>query len=542
MPIIKRINIVGAEPIPEFLQLAIRDFKKSLNELIAQEQILDCVNIDLILDQSEKIKNTLKGNSEGYIIFSEGYLNQNGKDLHIYLKSISYRGLMYGLYGFLYELGIRWYFPGEKYILTKEYSTFKKILLSGMNIKTIPAFKKRGIVIYNNNSFFTEWLRFSIRNRMNHIALHSEEGLGKSEQIYENYGLNLSLEEHLFDNRVCAYKSEDFSRAYKKVKQKMEKIPHNPHQDEKELYFWLADTVIRNCSCSQHQGWNSGEVYLDLVNHLLQKLNEDHKNYKFSWLAYLGSFKPIRNLEPLPNVILEIAPMHRCFNHSINDSKCEINLNKVFKPIEKLKNRFKPENRQILGYWLDSSLFGREEYLLGGWATQKERGRIPHIPFVMKKDFQYYYRNNFKNILSFAVNLDKEYFETFTSPMVFLYTLLAWDPNIKIEEELKNFNQYYLGLPRTYPFYLKDEYIDPKEIRLNELRTFLSQWNELMDYIKKNHQKIQEKLGKAPYFKRIGRLILEFHKLDNFREKYLMGRLMGYIWQNGLKILEQLFS
>ncbi|MBD3228691.1 MAG: hypothetical protein GF329_10950, partial [Candidatus Lokiarchaeota archaeon] len=185
MSVINSINIVGAEIIPEFLQLAIRDFKKTLNELISEEQILECVDIDLILDKSEKIKNTLKGNSEGYIISSEGYINQDREDLHIYLKSISYRGLMYGLYGFLYELGIRWYFPGEKYILTKDHGAFKKILLSKVDIKTIPVFKKRGIVIYNNNSFFTEWLRFSIRNRMNHIALHSEEGLEKSEQIYE---------------------------------------------------------------------------------------------------------------------------------------------------------------------------------------------------------------------------------------------------------------------------------------------------------------------------------------------------------------------
>lgn len=530
------------ETVPEFLQNAARDLETHLKEIISGEELSDVFTIELILEQSEKLIEELDNNEEGYIISSNGTRIDSSGKINIILKGITFRSLMYACYGLLHHLGVRWYFPGEKYSLTREIEEILGILRSEMNLISIPAFKKRGIIIYRNNSLFDDWLRYSVRTRMNYIVLHSENGLQLAEQIYQEYGLYLSLEEHIFDKKVCPYNVEAFSKAYKKVKHKLQLIPPNPDTDEKELYFWLADTVIRDCSCSKHQGWNAAEVHLDLVNHLIEKLNKENQTIKFSWLAYMGSFKPIRKLEPHPNVILEIAPMHRCFNHSIKDSDCMLNWKKVLNPIERLKELFSPKNKQVLGYWLDSSLFGRQEYLVGGWASEKERGRIPHIPYIMQNDIRYYYNSDFKNILTFAVNLDRNYINTYTSPIISLYPLLCWNPDIDVKQELKKFNHYYLGLPRSYPLFLRNEQIDPKEISLNELRIFYADWNELISYIKYHSEKIKQNLEDKAYQRRIPRLLKEYKELNRLRKRYLLGRIMGYLWQKGLQILELLFS
>lgn len=538
----KYISFYGIETIPKFLQNAARDFENHLIEIFSGQELLDVPTIELVLEQSEKITKKLHNNKEGFIISSNKKRTDSRDTINFILKGLTARSLMYACYGLLHHLGIRWYFPGDNYTLTREIEDVLEILCSEIHLISIPAFKKRGIVIYRTNDLFDEWLKYSMRTRMNYIVLHSEDGLELSDQIYHQYGLYLSLEEHIFDKKICSNNSARFSKAYTKVKRKLHKIPSNPDTNEKELYFWLADTIIRRCSCSKHQEWNAAEVHLDFVNHLIEKLNRENPKIKFSWLAYMGSFKAIRKLKPHPNIILEIAPMHRCFNHSIKDPDCLLNWKKVLTPINQLKELFPPENRQVLGYWLDPSLFGRQEYLIGGWAREKERGRVPHIPFIMQEDIQFYHNNDFKNILTFAVNLDRKYCNTYTSPLIPLYPLLCWNPESDIEKELKKFNHYYLGLTRSYPLFLKNEKIDPKEVSLKELRAFYFQWNGLISYIKQNSGKIRRNLGDKLYQRRVSQLLKEYRELNRLRKRYVQGKIMGYLWQKGLRILELLLS
>lgn len=538
----KFTKVKVSQRIPKYLEIGIEDFENHLLELISNKDLLDSLNINLIQDSSDKVRDKLNENKEGYMINSSGISSDTNEKLSINIKSLKHRGLLYGCYGFLHYLGVRWYFPGERFVLNDDYENFLRKLTSELNICSIPAFKKRGVVIFRENTLFNEWLKYLVRNRMNYIVLHSEEGLQEAEHIYNHFGLFISLEEHLFDNKACPYNPKEFKTAYQKVTRKLEKIPVNPDTTKKELYFWLADTVIRSCSCSQHEGWNAGEVHLDLVNHLLRKLNEKNSSIKFSWLAYMGSFEPIRNPEPHKNAILEIAPMHRCFSHSIIDPNCTLNQKKVLSPIEQLKGHFKPENRQVLGYWLDSSLFGRQEYLIGGWANKKEWGRIPHIPFIMQDDIQYYKKNKFERILTFAVNLGKKYIESYTSPMVHLYPLLCWNPATNITEELQRFNFYYLNLPQTSSFFLKEDKLDPKEMSLKQLRAFYKKWNDFMGYLNHNYSDIKQKLGKNDFKKRMNRLIVEYKKINLLKRRYVFGKLMGHLWQKGLEILNLLLT
>ncbi|MHA1340989.1 MAG: hypothetical protein ACTSRZ_13590 [Promethearchaeota archaeon] len=611
-------NIKNTE-LPSYLFHVIEDFIYHFDLIIKFNKYFD-LNLEqllqpkfkLVLISGDKIKSKGAG-SEGYILkttislpdlerspsFERGILEKKKFSFITEIISSSFHGLMNGLYGVLFNLGVRWYFPGTRpIVIPLQYVLYipnrntsekghKDILIKisrVLNGTFLPAFKNRSIVIYAQNRIFDDLLLFCARNRINIVYLHSEQGIEKAIEIFNKFGIMINVEQHIFPKFVCSENKQSMNRAYNTLRKKIKKIPVYPGHNQHPLYFWLADTLIQkcgNCKCEKHKKMNAGEVYLDFLNSLQIRINKQFPGLKLVYLAYLGSFIHINKLKPLQPLILEIAPMHRCFLHSISDDSCSINFKEVKNTLNTLISKFSLNYKKVLGYWLDSSLFGRQEYYKAGWGIRKNLGRIPNVPYVLQEDLKFYQSMSIDEISTFMVNISSDYLKNFTSPMIFLYSYLIWNPNLDIRQEIKNFCLFYYQIPQQllnilapnqkkklyeiyssftntlFKIFNSNDKIDPKHSNRHFIKNFVQNWNSIRilaerfinNLVMAQASYIPDKFNSLASIKpiyteelmtRLNTLIKEAELIRLFKKKFWKGRLFGLKVYLGLKLLKKL--
>lgn len=195
---------------------------------------------------------------------------------------------------------------------------------------------------------------------------------------------------------------------------------------------------------------------MTFINYMLPLIREHKPNAKLAFLAYGDTWKRPNKVKPLTGVFLELAPVHRCFSHAITDSNCQINQENIFLVIEGFLESFNPKDAQVLGYWLDSSLFGRGR-------LRELQGRLPQFAHIIKEDFQYYLKKGIRAIKTFVVGLDREYFSRYISPTVFLYPMLLWNHQLDLELEIRNFCENYFGDASLSVLFDLRERLDPRD-------------------------------------------------------------------------------
>jgi hypothetical protein len=193
---------------------------------------------------------------------------------------------------------------------------------------------------------------------------------------------------------------------------------------------------------------------------------------------------------PHPDVFLQLAPIHRCYAHSFNDTFCQVNAKYVTPTINNYLHIFKAQDTEILEYWLDAFLFGNREFEIFGWAFRPGAGRIPHIPRLIKKDLDGYSALGISQIIVSARGLDEEYFKKFTSPTVAFYPQLVWDPSCDLKELLQKFCLDYFESDQAGKFFDENELIDPKDISN-------TQFQGIMDLTTKRIKLLQHELNRV---------------------------------------------
>ncbi|MBD3352513.1 MAG: DUF4838 domain-containing protein, partial [Candidatus Lokiarchaeota archaeon] len=525
-------------PYPKFLSYPKQDLEGCLEYLFKDLQGSKIINIILDIDKN------LQQNSKIFDIL----LNLDGNEqIDCYITGLNPQKLMEGCYTLLYRLGIRWYFPCESCYFLRSYKKFPIDLFAknGVDNRTHiienPSFNKRGVVLFDNNDIYEDWLKFLIRNRMNYIGLHSEQGLEKAKTIIENFGINVSLEKHVFKRKICSQDRQEFEQAIENINKLLPRIPESHYsrlKNIKELYLWLADSMIKKCKCDRHKAMSASETYLDFVNHAIKSINQSMETVTINmcYLAYLGSFEKVEKIRPNSNVILEIAPIHRCFSHNLYDSNCKINKIEVSSVIKSLCEVFKDNDKQVLGYWLDSSLFGRFEFQAFGWALKYNQGRIPHIPFIMQEDLKFYKEHKVDSIMTFAAGINSQYLAKFTSPMIFLFTELLWNVKLDLKTEMADFCRYYLKMPDFLQQFNQDERIDPKDLSRAEFKKFITSWEtKKKDLIRKRkgrQYQINDKI--------LDKLIEEANFIQRWRKRYFLTKIFSYFQRLIFKISKKL--
>ena len=165
-------------------------------------------------------------------------------------------------------------------------------------------------------------------------------------------------------------------------------------------FFWGADRSDAYCHCRECSKYSASELNLLSVNAIADGIRRVDPKATVACLAYMGCYEVPEQVEPGENVFLEFAPFVRCYHHALNDPSCAINRN-FYKAFLELGSFFGMNKAHILEYWLDSSLF----------SDYRKPARRPFVhPDLLRRDLETYVNAGIRNITSFAVYMDGEYF------------------------------------------------------------------------------------------------------------------------------------
>jgi len=345
------------------------------------------------------------------------------------------RATLYAVYTWLEALGVRWFFPGEGGEVIPLAKPEEVQLDAGWRLREAPAFAKRGIVIEPRNSALPEWIDFAAKKRLTTVAIHHWQELDRVRALAIPRGIEVEVEMHLLAKGLCSRDPAHHQRDREALEGMLEHLP----ADMREYFLWQADGDRATCECPADRGLSVTDLTLRVYNRLADLLRRRRPAARLAFLIYLGTWEPPRQgTRPAPGLFGEFAPIHRCMAHGVDDPACPANRRDISPVLDRWADVFAPEEAQILDYWLDSSLFGRERF-------RAHAGRVPHIGNAIRHDARSYFARGFRTATTFVVGVDRAYLDRWITPPLFQYPALLWNPERDAESLLSDFAQRWLG-------------------------------------------------------------------------------------------------
>jgi hypothetical protein len=417
---------------------------------------------------------------------ADGYVLRGSKD-GILLQASTPRGLLYAVYGFLKHLGARWFFPGP----SGEFIPHLKTLsFEGLNKTSTPVIEQRGILIRGTNPILDQWVDFAPKIGLNAFALETHHGIHRLPGLAEGRGLHLRLRRHFFPTIFCSKDERSLHWEETLMKGYLQSLPEGIDS----VQLRPADAFGARCTCPVDEPYSLADQVMRFTNRMAQATRAVRPDEEFPYVSYLSTWGPPPKVDPGPGVTLSLAPIHRCFNHAINDPDCWINATYRYdsplsglleygpRPIiEEHLRHFDPASTFIVDYWVDASFFGR--FHMSHWE-----GRLPNHGAVLQHDIQYYHSLGIPSIWTFVVFIDEDYLQRFTSPLIFQYGELLWNPEADLHEGLCDFCHYYYEDESLHEVFEPVELSDPRDL------TPIA-WREQMERMSTAHQIIREAMS-----------------------------------------------
>ena len=301
-----------------------------------------------------------------------------------------------------------------------------------------PFFKMRGVVLATEDLETVDWPRLAHENGINTIGTHitPEQVLAfwdtdKGKQFRDGckkYGIKVEHELHAMksllprnlymqdstmfrmdekgrrvaDFNCCPSSSRALDTIAAKALYYARKLPSTNHR----YYYWLDDgaPVCRCASCSQY---TPSEQALIIENHIIKALRTWDRKAMLAHLAYVSSLEAPRKVKPAEGIFLEFAPFIRVMNRALTDTTVvkegKVNAHNLRCLRDNLEV-FPVETAVVLDYWLDVSMAS---------LWKKPAVKLPWHPEVFKADVETYAKLGIRNVTSFAVYMDSEYFKNY---------------------------------------------------------------------------------------------------------------------------------
>lgn len=370
------------------------------------------------------VESNLKGTApDSFVIRSFGK--------HLVIYGNSPRAILYGAYHYLETLGVRWYFPGHD----NEVVPHRALKLEGYDIRQVPSFRKRGIIIFSMTPGFEDIVDFAAKAKLNTIGLHAipygpqtrDVGLDYANKVAAPRGLAVEIERHLFGSSYCPDDAVGLQREKTALLDYVRPLPASMD----EFFLWPADKVLARCMSPQYRHYTVSDLVMWFANQMLVTLQQSRPRARFAFLSYLSTWEPPMYERPLPGLVFEWAPMFQSFAYSLDDPRSRTNA-EYRGDFEAFLKMFGGENTQVLSYWLDDTLFSRTSY-----------GHLPYNPGALQRDLSYYHRMGVNAVTTFGVMTGRDYFLSHASPAVFLYPRLLWNVQTDTRETMRDFCRSY---------------------------------------------------------------------------------------------------
>lgn len=177
-------------------------------------------------------------------------------------------------------------------------------------------------------------------------------------------------------------------------------------------YLWFPDDTAEGlCHCERCAPLSAADQSLLYARRLAEMLGSLRPAAQVSYLAYLGTMGEVPAAPVPEGVLLEYAPIRRCYRHALDDLSCAVNRAHL-QALGALLPAFAGRPLHATEYWLDASRHS-------GWRRPAQR--LPVSEDVMRRDTAAYARLGFTSIASYAVMCDRDYWQAFGPPPVLAY-------------------------------------------------------------------------------------------------------------------------
>lgn len=301
-----------------------------------------------------------------------------------------------------------------------------------------PYFETRGVVLSVQDLETVDWPTLAAESGINTIGTHMfpEQVLTfiqseKGKEFLETCRMNGITVEHqlhamkellpreLFLEDSTLFRMNDESRRTADFnccvssKKALDIIAHNALKYAQLLpptnhryYFWLDDGAP-TCQCPLCSKYSASEQALLIENEMIKVLRTHDPKAELAHLAYYNTLEAPVQVKPEEGVFLEFAPFFRTWEKPLADTLAE---GRGMTHMDNLKHLhanlevFPVNTAVILEYWLDVSLFS-------GW--KKPAVQLPWHREVFESDINTFAKLGIRNITSFAVYMDADYFKKY---------------------------------------------------------------------------------------------------------------------------------
>lgn len=163
------------------------------------------------------------------------------------------------------------------------------------------------------------------------------------------------------------------------------------------FYFWLDDGKNLQCHCQKCKKLSPSDQQTIVLNRTLHAIKKSLPNARVAYLAYYDTVVPPTQTVPADGVFLEYAPFMKYTAKGENAAELIEREKQMLTPLIQL---FDKEQKKILEYWYDNSLFS-------GW--KKPPARFVLDEKSMKADIAEYRKAGFDFISTFACFLGEDY-------------------------------------------------------------------------------------------------------------------------------------
>lgn len=429
----------------------------------------------------------------------DGYLIRS-MDGGVIIASREEPGLLFGTYGFLKRLGARWYFPGVQ----GEYlPKLESLRYEGHQVKMTPAFSDRAVIVRAAMNTYDDWVEAAPKMGLNKFWLHDQGGILEAPRKMASRGLLVGIQRHFAGQDYCRDEEHVLNWEATRVEGYVPLLP----QGYQSVRLRPSDSFGQACT----PGMTLADQLAKYANRMARALREVRPDMRWDYTVYQTNWAPPPSVELDPSLVIYLHPIHRCFNHTVDDPTCKINATLRYEQpnlrmpygirpvIEAYAKKYGGGRLGITDYWLDASFYGRPPF--APWKT-----RLPHYGVTIQRDLRFYHSLGIRSIATYVLAVEREYLARFTSPLLFQYGELLWNPNADLAPEMRLFCAHWFGNESIASLFEEREHPDPKDLIPEECRKLARRYTEKAASVKSALASVDGE----PYRGRFIRLAAEF--------------------------------
>ena len=352
------------------------------------------------------------------------------------------RGIIYGVYEFLEQLGCRFFTP-----LCERVPCMVDLAVPALDLRKVPVLEYR----YHNYTDFVRNPRFAVRNRINgpvpikdrfggrmdyHWFVHTFEHIldpGEWFEAHPEYFSMVNGRRVKERTQLCLSNPDVLRITIEKVLAALESDPG------KRLISVSQNDWYNNCTCPECARFDAAEgsyagSLIRFVNQVAEAVEPRFPDAIIDTLAYQYSRPAPRTIRPRHNVCVRLCSIEACFAHPLET--CDDPVRRVVRPdgsrssfIKDLEDWAKVCNRLYI--WDYTTCFAHYPAPFPNWR-------------VLQPNMQAFVRNNVKGVFEQACGAVGGSTDL-NELRAYLIAKLLWDPDCDVDHHRQEFLQTYYG-------------------------------------------------------------------------------------------------